>query len=295
MGKDLKRITMADDWDRASIAQRALMLFNAISDGKMDLEKIKRLLEVADQQDQIKLKVLHNAVVKCTRDYQADSSSAHLTDWQRAEAALEAFVLELWEKLFGTAKSLATILAVVDYLDAEGWKATKSTVHRHQKEGKLLPGEDGTFQIKDVDKYAKTWLKQKSTGRRVNEKADELQRQKLEKELRSLDLDIQRKERQESKEAGNLVPREQIEIELATRAGILDAGLRHWIQAHAAEWIRQVAGDTKKVGDLINLMGRDLDEYINAYASTREYQVIIDAAKEEELATIDGVEGSNCG
>jgi len=108
-------------------------------------------------------------------------------------------------------------------------------------------------------------------------------------------LDIQRKERQESKEAGNLVPREQIEIELATRAGILDAGLRHWIQAHAAEWIRQVAGDTKKVGDLINLMGRDLDEYINAYASTREYQVIIDAAKEEELATIDGVEGSNCG
>jgi len=260
MGKDLERITTADGWDRASIAQRALMIFNAISDGKMDLEKIKRLLEVADQQDQIKLKVLHNAVVKCTKDYQVDSSASHLTDWQRAEAALEAFILELWEKLFGTAKALATILAVVDYLDAEGWKATKTTVHRHQKEGKLLPGEDGTFQIKDVDKYARTWLKQKSTGKRVSEKMDELQRKKLDLEIQNLELEHKRKEHSYGRDLNRFIPREQMEIELATRAGILDAGLKHMVQARAAEYIRLTGGDTKKVAELIIKMNQDLDE-----------------------------------
>jgi len=39
-------------------------------------------------------------------------------------------------------------------------------------------------------------------------------------------LDIQRKERQESKEAGNLVPREQFEVELAALRARLDPVLR---------------------------------------------------------------------
>jgi hypothetical protein len=177
---------------------------------------------------------------------------------------------------------LKNLSDVLDYLLHAGWRATKASIYRHHKEGKLLPRPDGAYQIRDVEKYARTFLKQKSTGKRISEKIDELQRRKLEMELENLNLENQRKKRQNEKETGNLVPREQMEIELATRAGILDAGLKHWIQSRAAEWARMVAGDMKKVGDLVNLMSRDLDEYINSYASASEYQVIIDGAEEEE-------------
>ena len=144
-----------------------------------------------------------------------------------------------------------------------------------------MPRSDGLYLLKDVEKYAKTFLKQQSTGKRVNERWDELQRKKLEKELQNLDLDYERKRFNHEKDLGKFIPREQMEIELASRAGILDAGLKHWIQSRAADWIRSVDGDTKKVGDMINMMNRDLDEHINTYAVDRQYDIVIDGAEEE--------------
>ncbi len=184
---------------------------------------------------------------------------------------------------------LKTIADVLDYL-VVNWKVTKTSLYRHKEQGKLLPQADGTYPQRDVDKYAKTWLKQKSTGKRFSEKMDELQRKKLEQELKNLELEHQRKAFAYAKDEEKYILREQMDIELAARAGILDAGLKHWIQSRAADWIRTVSGDTKKVGELINLMNRDLDEHINSYASTREYQVIIDADEEPETETnaIDG-------
>ena len=174
------------------------------------------------------------------------------------------------------------VAAVLDYLQAAGWKVTRTSLYRHQSEGKFLPQSDGTYLQKDIDKYAKNWLKQQSTGKRVSTKTDEMQRQKLEWELKNLELDSERKKFQHEKEQGKFIPKEQMEIELAARAGILDAGLKHWIQSRAADWIRTVNGDTKKVGDMINMMNRDLDEHINSYASTKEYEVIIDGEEETE-------------
>ena len=174
----------------------------------------------------------------------------------------------------------ASIADVLDYLKQD-WKVTKTSLYRHQREGKFLPQTDGTFLQKDIDKYSKTWLKQKSTGKRVSEKMDELQRKKMERELQNLDLEYERKKFGHEKDLGKYIPKEQMEIELAARAGILDAGLKHWIQSRSADWIRTVDGDTKKVGELINLMNRDLDEHINSYAALTEYQVIIDAEEEE--------------
>ncbi len=175
---------------------------------------------------------------------------------------------------------IENIAAILDYLKAAGWKVTRTSLYRHRSEGKILPEKCGQFSQKDVDKYAKNWLKQQSTGKRVSTKTDELQREKLELELKNLQLDSERKKFQHEKEQGKYIPKEQMEIELAARAGILDAGLKHWIQSRAADWIRTVNGDTKKVGDMINMMNKDMDEHINSYASTKEYMVIIDAEEE---------------
>jgi hypothetical protein len=174
-------------------------------------------------------------------------------------------------------QALDTIADVLDYLIRSGWKATKSSLNRHHNQGKILPGSDGIYRQKDVDRYAKTWLKQKSTGKRISEKTDELQRRKLDLELQNLELERKRKSFAFDRDQEKYIPKEQMEIELAGRAGILDAGLKHWVQSRAAEWIRTVGGDIKRVGELINLMNHDLDEHINTYAGAMEYEVIVDA------------------
>jgi len=177
-------------------------------------------------------------------------------------------------------KPLPTIAAVLEYLKAEDWRVARPSLYRHRKEGKITPRRDGMFALRDVDKYARTFLKQKSTGKKLRDKLDEVQRKKADQELKNLELDYERKRFLHDRDLGRYIAKELMEIELAGRAGVLDAGLKHWVQSHAAEWIRAAGGDTKKVGDLIVLMNRDLDEHINSYASSLSYQVIIDAEEE---------------
>jgi hypothetical protein len=174
-----------------------------------------------------------------------------------------------------------TIAAVLEYLETSGWKVTKTSLYRHQGEGKLLPKENGSFRKKDVDKYAKTFLKEQSTGKKVKTLEDALQRKKLEADLRNLDLEHERKKLQHDRELGKYILREKMEIELAARAGILEAGLKHWIQSGAAGWLRLGEGNVKKAGELISAMIRDLDEHINGYAQAREYELVIDGEEVE--------------
>lgn len=168
------------------------------------------------------------------------------------------------------------IAAVLQYLESAGWKVTKTSLYRHQKEGKVLPDKNGCYQRKTVEKYARTFLKQLATGKRLQENTDDLQRQKLEQELKNLQLKNERDQFNFEKDRGLYVPRDLVDIELATRAGVLVSGLKHWVQSKAADWITAVGGDTKRTGELINTMTHDVDEHINHYASNKEYEVVID-------------------
>jgi hypothetical protein len=251
----------------------------------MDKETLENL--IADQPKEIRTKgvLLYNGVASCAQQYQAAPTASNLRDWEAAQAALAKFVAQLSEASadkMDEDKALPNLAAALDYLKASDWSVTRTSLYRHHKEGKLAPRSDGQYALRDIEKYARTWLKQKSTGKRISEKLEELQRRKLELELSNLDLENKRKTLAYGKDLDKYVPKELMEIELATRAGILDAGLKHWVQSRAAEWIRAGGGDTKKVGDVINLMSRDLEEHINSYARLSEYQVIIDA--EEEAA-----------
>lgn len=168
------------------------------------------------------------------------------------------------------------LIVVKDYLDKEGWQVSQSGVYKHKKEGKLLPVADGTYRQKDVDKYARTWLKLKSTGKKKQDKLDELQRQKLELEQKKLQIETDRAQLKFEIEKGKYIEKERMFLEMAARAGILDAGLNHWIHTGAAEWIRLVDGDLKKISDLIATMNTGKDELLNHYARMREFQVIFD-------------------
>jgi len=248
--------------------------------GKMDKDTLEKL--IADRPKEIRAKgiLLFNGAAQCAQSYQSAPTAANLRDWEAAQAALSKFAADLGSQ-DDAERPFPTIAEVLVYLDVEGWKVTRASLYRHQKEGKFLPQRDGSFARKDVDRYAKTWLKQQSTGKKLGEKMDELQRLKIEKELAALDLELKRKQLAYDKDTERMIPRELVEIELAGRAGVLDAGLKHWVQSRAAEWIRTAGGDTAKVGDLINQMNRDLDEHLNSYAAPIDYRIVIDVEEEE--------------
>jgi hypothetical protein len=180
-------------------------------------------------------------------------------------------------------KTFATVADVLDYLEGDGWKVTKTSLYRHREEGKLLPQRDGSYARKDVDKYARTWLRQQSTGKRISQKTDELQRRRLDLELDVLEIQKKRNQLAYEKDLGLLVRKEEMEIELAMWVGILDVGFTNWIKSHAAEWIRMVDGNMRKVGEFTSQMLHEKDKLMNSYASTTEYNVVIDA--EEDMKT----------
>ena len=291
MVKDQKKTVAADDWDRASNAQRAWMICRAISEGKMDQEKVKRLLDVADQQDQIKLKVLHNAVVKCIKDYQTESTSARLNDWQKAEGALETCVMELWGKHFQDEQALSNILAVVDHLSAQGWKVKKSAVYNHRKEGKIRPQPDGSFRLADVERYAETYLKRKDGSE--SGKLDKLQQEKLVAEVKMIEARTEHWVNKARASSGSFIPKEQHERDLARRAAVFRSDLETFARSEASEIVSLIGGDAGKIPELVTwLLGR-FDGFLASYAEEREFTVPLlppekdDALEDEETDAED--------
>jgi hypothetical protein len=249
---------------------------------KIDIEKIKKIIsETTDEVSRGNLIILLRSYQQTRQAYTKEATADRLRNWEKAGAALEKLLGQYEDPQDEDDISLGNIANVLLYLKAEGWKATKTSLYRHQSEGKFLPQDDGRYLQKDIDKYAKSWLKEQATGKRVNKKKDDVWTQNKELENRKLLADTIRAEFALAKEQGKYIPKEQMEIELAGRAGILDAGLKHMIQSRAADWIRAVSGDMKKIGELINMMNADWDEHLNSYASVREYEIIIDAEEGE--------------
>jgi hypothetical protein len=128
--------------------ERAAMILGVLTGKRMDQDKFSKLLEVSDSSTQLKLRVLHNAIIQCMRDYQTDRSRAKLNDWKAAEKTLEEFIDSLWKQHFQEdeekpeeqPETLPNLLAVVDYLGKQGWSIKKSAVYKHQKEGKIRRG-----------------------------------------------------------------------------------------------------------------------------------------------------------
>ncbi len=145
-------------------------------------------------------------------------------------------------------KMFENVPAIKEYLDDEGWQVSQSGLYKHKKEGKLAPSADGAYHQKAVDTYARTWLKRKATGKKIADEVEELQRSKLKKELEKLETENTRARIKLEVEQGKYIEKDRMFLEMAARAGVLDAGLNHWIQTGTAEWIRLVDGDLKKAG-----------------------------------------------
>lgn len=246
----------------------------------MEKESFEKL--IADKPSSVKIKgiTLFNAFTATQKAYRDEPTTAHMRDWQTAESAFNEFV----EMISGGGGSFSDLAQVMAYLKKDGWAVAKSSLYRHFSQGKI-PVREGMFLRADVDRYAKAWLKRKETGKRVQEETEDLHRQKLEKELKRLDIEINQRQLIYDRESGRLMSREKMEIELAGRAIVLESGLKHLIHTSAMEWIRLVDGDAGKEGELIHHVTLALDEHLNRYSQPIDYRIVIDehAVDPEEM------------
>lgn len=253
----------------------------------LDVDRVKKMVNSLPKRSASRSKVetLAQAWMATGKLYSKEPTAARLRDWQAAEKALSAMLDELDppQSRAAAAGKFPSMTAALVYLQQNGWKIKSTTFKNDRKKGRFLADADGYFHKEELDRYAKAWLKRNDTGKREGDDEVALRQKKLERELRALEIEVERKELRLRKEQGLYIERDQMEIELAARAGILEAGLKHWVQSQAASWIRLVDGDIGKTGHLIGAMVRDLDEHIDGYARKRDYEVVIaDVATDDE-------------
>jgi len=180
----------------------------------------------------------------------------------------------------GTDDLFNNLADVLRYLQGQGFKLSKPSLYRHNKEGKILPNTTGKFQQKYVDRYARTFLKVTATGKRHKDITDDLQREKLEQELKNLKLKNEREKFNFEKEQGLYVPRSQMDIEVASFIAVLVSAFKNLITSKTAEWIAMSGGDHKKTGEFITKAISDIDDLTNSIANVSEYEVVFEAEQE---------------
>lgn len=177
-----------------------------------------------------------------------------------------------------TQRTFRTLRDVGAFLDDQGFVVSKSTLSRHKKSGRIQPGKDGRYTEKRVLQYARDFLRRKDSGLREADENSEIAREKQREEVRKLraqanaaefDLDVKR---------GKYIPRTEVELAFAARAGVLEARLKQLFMARVSDWVFMVDGDAARAQDLLTTLQEELDAAMDEYARTQEFEVEFDEA-----------------
>ena len=161
-----------------------------------------------------------------------------------------------------------------EYLRRRGYKLGKSKFYQDCKNGLLKLQSDGSILQSDLDAYIKrAGLTQPDLDKEAEE-AEQLYRQKLEKEVERLEWENRKRQFEYEREVGKYIPRQDFEAEIAARVAAHEARLRNLIRERALEWIWTVNGDPQRVNDLIEQVNQDVNDLFNDLARMDQFQVV---------------------
>jgi len=186
--------------------------------------------------------------------------------------------------------SLPDLAAVLAHLVAEGRKIGKSKLYNDVGRGLLRRQEDGSFAHKDVKAYAARL----PLVAMPEKKASELQgfaERKAKAEAEKLEAQAEAERFRNQVRAGKYVLRNDVEVELAVRAGVFATGLRTMFETSLLDFIHLVNGDPRAAQTLLAAYEQRLDAAINEYARPMEYEAeLIDDADHTEDDTDDAAD-----
>ena len=169
-------------------------------------------------------------------------------------------------------QSFSGVKDVLAYLQTQGRKTSQSQIYKDLKRGYLRRQADGSFRQRDVDMYAST-LQVYALPEKEGDAMSELARQDMEEKVaktreQRLAIAFDRKVKE-----GKYIPREDVALELASRATTLGVGLRSVFRLHAPDYIRMVDGDVAKAEELAAEFEKNLDAALNEYSRPMEFKV----------------------
>ncbi len=258
-----------------------------------DQDKIKKLIEVANDSDKARLVIFNTAVVNYLNRYKESENADEIAPkLKRAEKELDDVVNDLWKK-YNQEKTeiLANVLAVVEYLTNTGYKIKKSKAYKDHKDGLLRPEKDGSFSKAAVDKYASLAQLKRLDGK-GKDSLDKIAEEKAVVELEKAKEQRDFLRHKNKVAAGYFVPRDLFERELAQRGMIFKYDLDSLARSKAPEICRIVKGDSDLIPDLTEYLLNIFATFLHRYAADREFKVpapdaesILQERDEDEILT----------
>ncbi len=227
----------------------------------MSEQNMEELLEQSAKTD---IKVLLTAKENAKRAVLEDRSPANLAAFERASKLLESAMQ--------ANTNLKDYRAVLAHAEECGRKVKKSKLFNDINAGRLKKQADGTFRLRDVERYFAT-LPMAGTPDVVAEKAADRRRRKEEEEIRKLKAGADRDEFALAVQKGRYIARERVHLELAARAVALAADIKTSFEARSLEIIEAVDGNPKKSASLVELLEQIFDEALNGYSREMEFEV----------------------
>lgn len=236
----------------------------------------KELDDILSESGKTDLSVLISAKEEAKQRTLQDPTPVNLVAMERATNMIEKHLAK--EKAADSEQGMQfqdtkNAAGVLRFLQTNGWKVEKTQFYQHVKQGKLARNDQGLFTRRAVLRYAKDWVPRNDTGKTIGEEKEDLNRTKLQEEIKRIRVQQERDNFKFDVERGKYLPRADVEQELAGRAVALDAGYNHMVYSRVQEFISIVGGDPSKASLLIECLLTARDDWFNQYAASMDFEV----------------------
>lgn len=224
------------------------------------------LLDLVEKSAETDIPLLLKAKEAAKRLVNDDPSAEHLRRLERVSKMLGQHMQK---------QSFASLKEVLAHLQEQGRKIGQSKLYADRAKGLLKAQADGSFRKRDVDRYAAT-LPMHALPEKETKAAQEYAARKAKAEAEKLEEQAKAERFKNEVRAGKYIPREDVEVELAARAGVLATGLRTSFETSLLDYIHMVDGNPRKASEMLSLFERQLDATLNEYARPMLYEVSLD-------------------
>ena len=195
-------------------------------------------------------------------------TSASIAAFEAARAALEKFAAGGKEN----PEVYESRAVAIQQLQADGYKIKKSKFYSDCLRGLCGLNPDGSVEIAEAKRYLRRIGIEKLAEISADPATNMLAR-KNEKEVERLEEQISKLRREREIIEGRYLERDVVEMELAGKCAVLEAGLRHLFHTRMVDWIEAAAAHGLPAA--LDMAQQDLNAQFNEFASLDDFEVLI--------------------
>lgn len=236
---------------------------------------LERMYNAADPQETRELDILCRAVEETCKAYENDFSASKKRDWDAARDGLKECVARIEQKYFSANLAFSNLMAVVEFLQSEGYKIKKSKLYIDKDKGLLRVNPDGTVSHAEAMAYI-TRAGLEKISDRVSGQVDEMHARKTKKEIERLEVQTEKARFELEKERGKYLLKTDVKTEFALKLGAVESVFRSLLRTKATDYISRVGGNPQKADLFLDMVFADLDDVLNQMCALEELEIEIE-------------------